>query len=684
LISRRHFNRYTTTTSINKEKVVDNQSTIFASECLVPTKESVDSENVLPSNEHVNTIEGLGLVSTEINFGNNFNDVNIPCGVDNIVNQLFKISSTPFENCSNFNKKLCQLIIKYKISHNCVNELLEILRSEGLDVPKDVRTLLKTPKSKSHEINQIANGSYIHIGIEFMIKPVLQLYFDSLIHLDTLLLSVNVDGLSITNSSKSSFWPILISFINIPILAKIVLPVGIFHGKSSKPGSVFSFFNPFISEMKSLFSNGIHINGKKFLFSIGQIICDAPAKAFLLNVKQFNAYHSCNSCIEEGTYINRRICFLGINAPLRTNESFRLKSDEHYHKGLCLFEELPINITSVVVLEYMHNVCLGIMKRLLQFWKNGQKPVRFLNKDCEQQISNELVNLHPHLPSEFNRLTRSIDELEYWKATEYRTFLLYTGHILLKGRIKSSLYQHFLLLHSAIKILISNETCFSLNDQANNLLKQFVQDYPNLYGKEYVTYNVHGLIHISNFVKIHGPLDQFSAFKFENYLQIIKKTIHSAKFPLQDVYNRVIEQTFYSDVHNIKYPILKKEIPYDFYTHKDITITLYENVILKKFKVSSTKLRDKYFFLSNKNVIVSVEKIMQNSNGKILLEVNQYENISPIFTSPLSSDVIGNYFVNTDVKKLNCLIDLSELKYKCLFFHTAKNQAVAINLLHTE
>ncbi|CAI6357590.1 unnamed protein product [Macrosiphum euphorbiae] len=167
--------------------------------------------------------------------------------------------------------------------------------------------------------------------------------------------------------------------------------------------------------MISLFSNGIHINGKKFLFSIGQIICDAAAKAFLLNVKQFNAYHSCNSCIEEGTYSNKRVCFLGINAPLGTNESFRLKSDEHYHKGLCPFEELPIDITSVVVLEYMHNVCLGIMKRLLQFWKNGQKPVRFLNKDCEQQISNELVNLHPHLPSEFNRLTRSIYELEYWK-----------------------------------------------------------------------------------------------------------------------------------------------------------------------------------------------------------------------------------------------------------------------------
>lgn len=48
--------------------------------------------------------------------------------------------------------------------------------------------------------------------------------------------------------------------------------------------------------------------------------------------------------------------------------------------------------------------------------------------------------------------------------------------------------------------------------------------------------------------------------------------------------------------------------------------------------------------------------------GKFFLEVNQYENISPIFTSPLSSDVIGNYYVNTEVKTLNCLIDLSDLK----------------------
>jgi len=59
--------------------------------------------------------------------------------------------------------------------------------------------------------------------------------------------------------------------------------------------------------------------------------------------------------------------FLGIDVQLRADESFRSKSDEAYHKGPCPLEVLPINMTSIVVLDYMHNVCQGGMKRLLNF-----------------------------------------------------------------------------------------------------------------------------------------------------------------------------------------------------------------------------------------------------------------------------------------------------------------------------
>jgi len=60
--------------------------------------------------------------------------------------------------------------------------------------------------------------------------------------------------------------------------------------------------------------------------------------------------------------------YLDLNAPLRTYDLFRGKKDEFYHKDASHLEELPIDKSSAVVLEYMLNICLGVMKRLLIFW----------------------------------------------------------------------------------------------------------------------------------------------------------------------------------------------------------------------------------------------------------------------------------------------------------------------------
>lgn len=90
-----------------------------------------------------------------------------------------------------------------------MNEILSIFRSEGHYVPKDVRALLKTPKN--HNIIYINPSYYIHIGIEYMLKPVFETYINyfinnGVINID---LSFNIDGLPISKCSKSSFWPIL-------------------------------------------------------------------------------------------------------------------------------------------------------------------------------------------------------------------------------------------------------------------------------------------------------------------------------------------------------------------------------------------------------------------------------------------------------------------------------------------
>jgi len=111
--------------------------------------------------------------------------------------------------------------------------------------------------------------------------------------------------------------------------------------------------------------------------------------------------------------------FLEQNASLRSIEKFINKLDEYYHKGASPLEEFPINITSAVVLEYMHNICLGVVKKLIVFWTKGKKPVRLLNPD---EISQELVNTKSFLQSELNRLPRTLEEVNIGKPQNLELF----------------------------------------------------------------------------------------------------------------------------------------------------------------------------------------------------------------------------------------------------------------------
>ncbi|KAE9523753.1 hypothetical protein AGLY_015813 [Aphis glycines] len=97
--------------------------------------------------------------------------------------------------------KIRSWILHHKVSHNCANSILKIMKSEGLQVPSDVRTLMKTPQS--HEIVNMDNGAYIHIGLEKMLTPILKKYFNKIDSNIVLKLGINIDGLPISKCSKS-------------------------------------------------------------------------------------------------------------------------------------------------------------------------------------------------------------------------------------------------------------------------------------------------------------------------------------------------------------------------------------------------------------------------------------------------------------------------------------------------
>jgi len=238
------------------------------------------------------------------------------------------------------------------------------------------------------------------------------------------------------------------------------------------------------------------------------------------------------------------MCFPQIDAPLRNNDDFIQKIDDSYHKPdtTCNLLNIPhFKPVTNVPLDYMHLVCLGIMRKLLNLWLHGELRYRLPYRAVDDISTCLITQLKPSIPIEFARKPRRLDCVKLWKATEYRLILLYTGPIAFKSILKKNVYIHFMTLHVIIRILSSDNLHEHLN-YAQDLICFFIKSFITLYGIQNVSHNIHGLVHLVNDVKTFGPLDNFSAFKFENYMQILKKYIRKAEKPLQQVIRRCIEK----------------------------------------------------------------------------------------------------------------------------------------------
>ena len=283
-------------------------------------------------------------------------------------------------------------------------------------------------------------------------------------------------------------------------------------------------------------------NNSKFTISFSKIICDAPAKSFALYTKGHTGFSSCSKCIIHGKSINNTTCFpyTEVPAKLRTDEDFVRQNDEEYHRGTTSLLKLPnIGLVSNVPLDYMHLICLGVVKKIVLLWMKEPLSVR-IGGQATNSISDELIFVGNSIPREFSRKPRSLIEVSYWKATEFRQFLLYTGPIVLRRVLRKNVYEHFLTLHVAVTILVS-PTLINTEDNikyAENLLKYFVQHFDEVYGEQYISHNVHNLLHLCNDVRKFGVLDNFSAFPYENFLGSLKKLLRKSEKPLQQLARR--------------------------------------------------------------------------------------------------------------------------------------------------
>lgn len=280
------------------------------------------------------------------------------------------------------------------------------------------------------------------------------------------------------------------------------------------------------------------------------------------------------------------------------------------------------------VADSLHLVDLGVMKRLLIGWCKGNfgKYITKWSAQAIETVSNFLSKCK--LPSEIHRSVRGLDCLFHWKASEYRSFLLYLSIVILPYVLPRDAFRHFLAFYCGITIC-SSKSYVNLLPLAKELLQHFVENYKDFYGADYITSNVHNVTHIVDEVQRFVPLPTFSAYPFENKLYLIKRMLRHGNKALAQIAKRFSED---SESTRSRDEFVDSE-PSLSTNNRKLTALHF-----KDYKLSP-KSQDKYF-LCNNGQVHEVKKI-DVVNNEIKICGLTITDLSEVFEVPIKSSYLN-------------------------------------------
>lgn len=458
------------------------------------------------------------------------------------------VTSEEEEQVVNSRDFVAMWAIKHNITHLALTDLLHWLctKPDLENFPRDARTLLKTPKETP--VEEHGQGQFYYFGmLEKLQQFVIQYKCNGT---DKLKLDFNVDGIPLHKSTRTAFWPILCRIVSQNNDQEYIFPVAIYCG----PGKPLlkTYLEKFVTELCRLVNFDVQVHHQVIPCEVRSFCCDTPARAFIKNIKGHNGYSGCDKCWVKGVSKERRMLFLDLEAPKRTDDEFSSKNDLAHHNGDTPLTKLNIGLISKCPVDYMHCVCLGVMRKLLFTYRDRRRECN-ISKVMLSLLNTRLIELRKCWPDDFNRKPRGLADLERWKATELHQFLIYSGPFVLKDVLPHKLYCNFMILKFAITILLVSDLNETYNEYARELLKGFVKHAVKLFGSKFCTYNTHALIHLPDDAEAFGNIYEVTCFPFENYLQMLKKMLRKSNQPLQQVVRRIEEHDQNYEANNTQF-----------------------------------------------------------------------------------------------------------------------------------
>ena len=376
------------------------------------------------------------------------------------------------------------------------------------------------------------------------------------------------DGAPLIKSKSFSIWPLMCFLVELPPQERYkfenVMLTGLWYGKG-KP-NVPLFLKRFVDELSDL-ANGVEFTddtGQPILSvcRIQSVVPDLPAKSMLFNLKQYNGQFGCSTCKHPGRYdkeLRARLYEYTTSdaVSLRTAEETRRHARLAETSGTPVFGIKGQNVFSKLVdipdnlpIDWMHCVCEGILKRqLFNRWLNTSFAEEQYSLVAFAEVLDEIL-LSIKVPHDFTRKPRCLADLKYWKASEFRLFVLFTGlpclrHAVLASEFSVDHFYHFALLSTALRYLHSVPISKARVNTSQVLLDNFVRLLPSLYSRQDCTYNSHALLHFPSQVLDNGPLLFISAFVFEAFIAHLKNLYSGTRgIPKQMVEKLGISQCY--------------------------------------------------------------------------------------------------------------------------------------------
>lgn len=212
--------------------------------------------------------------------------------------------------------------------------------------------------------------------------------------------------------------------------------------------------------------------------------------------------------------------------------------------------------------------------------------------------------------------------------------MLYTGIVALKDIAPILVYKNFLLLHVSIFILCDPHLFPIYKNQARYFLHVFLKTCKSVYGHQMLVYNVHALLHLVDDCENFGVLDNFSAFKFENQLGIIKRSLRGSKFALQQAINRISEKNVGLQFKTIDNSFIFKHVHSTGVTLTRNICEQYKLVIYRDVKFSVSD-RDRYVMHKDFSYLKIFNIISCNSKTYFICQ--KFQTVSAVYTYPMDS-----------------------------------------------